>query len=505
MRNTRASALANPVLVGAVTVLVTVVAVFLAYNANNGLPFVPTKSLRIQVPNGAMLVKGNEVRTGGFRIGVIEAEKPVRMPDGQVGAEFLLKLDEKIGDIPTDSTFKVRPRSALGLKYVEMTEGSAPESFEDGDTVPVDQAIVPVDLDEFYEMFDEKTREASQHALEGFGDGFAYRGPDLGRTIEQLRPLFTHLEPVMRNLAAPATELDEFFAELGDAARVVAPVSKLNAAQFTYMADTFAAIGRDEDALKETISKSPPTMDVAIDSFRVQRPFLNEFAAFSRDFAGATRELRGALPTVNRALVKGTPVQRRAVELNEDLRDALASLEDLTSEPTTNTAIRALTATVTSLNPQLRFYGPFITVCNSWNYFFTYLGEHFDEPDISGTSQRALLNTAGRQDNSLGSMGAKRPANGENVQEGNAQYLQGQGWMHAVMPDGTADCENGQRGYVHRIAKFFPPEYKIALDPDTPGAQGPTYTGKARVPEGQTFTREPETGLSSKLDEGTSN
>jgi hypothetical protein len=32
----------NPVLVGVATTLVIVVAVFLAYNANEGLPFVPT-------------------------------------------------------------------------------------------------------------------------------------------------------------------------------------------------------------------------------------------------------------------------------------------------------------------------------------------------------------------------------------------------------------------------------------------------------------------------------
>jgi len=41
----------NPVLVGAVTILVTTVAVFLAYNANNGLPFVPTYRVSIEVPN----------------------------------------------------------------------------------------------------------------------------------------------------------------------------------------------------------------------------------------------------------------------------------------------------------------------------------------------------------------------------------------------------------------------------------------------------------------------
>jgi len=48
----------------AVTTLVLIVAVFLAYNANNGLPFVPTRQLDVQIANGANLVKGNEVRSG---------------------------------------------------------------------------------------------------------------------------------------------------------------------------------------------------------------------------------------------------------------------------------------------------------------------------------------------------------------------------------------------------------------------------------------------------------
>jgi hypothetical protein len=41
----RNSIAANPVLIGAATTLVVIVAVFLAYNANNGLPFVPTYAL----------------------------------------------------------------------------------------------------------------------------------------------------------------------------------------------------------------------------------------------------------------------------------------------------------------------------------------------------------------------------------------------------------------------------------------------------------------------------
>ena len=37
-----ASIVASPVLIGAVTVLIAIIAVFIAYNANSGLPFVPT-------------------------------------------------------------------------------------------------------------------------------------------------------------------------------------------------------------------------------------------------------------------------------------------------------------------------------------------------------------------------------------------------------------------------------------------------------------------------------
>ena len=497
----RTSIFASPILVGAVTVLVVTVAVFLSYNANNGLPFVPTQQLKVRVSNGANLVAGNEVRSGGFRVGVISDMKPVRLEEGEVGAELELKLDKKIGDIPKDSVFVVRSRSALGLKYLELTEGESDESFADGGTVPVAQASVPVDLDEVFEIFDEDTREGAQRNLQGFGDAFAGRGPALGRTIEELPGFFRHLEPVMANLASDETELVNFFAELGDAARIVAPVSELNARLFTDMADTFEAIGRDTEALQSFIEKSPPTMDVAIDSFEVQRPFLTNLADFSEDFQPAARELRAALPTLNDAVDVGIPVQRRAVALNEDLAETMTALEELTTAPTTNAALRALTATVGTLNPTIRYIGPSITVCNSWSYFWTYIAEHFSEPDISGSAQRALLNAAGRQEDSLGEQEANAQANGRNVIQGNPQYFKGQQFPHAINEDGTADCESGQRGWLNRQAVDFPKEFepgvplKIAFDQTTPGVQGPTYRGRAGVYPGQTFSRYPETGI----------
>jgi virulence factor Mce-like protein len=494
MRRPGNSLVANPMLVGAVTVLVTVVAVFLAYNANNGLPFVPTTDLKVQIANGANLVRGNEVRSGGYRIGVVTGIAPKPLPGGGVGAELTLRLDESVGRIPRDSRVVIRNRSALGLKYVELHEGGSPESFGDGDTVPPSQAHVPVDIDDVFNTFDEPTRRAQQVNLQGFGDALAGRGGDLGRAIEELPRFFGHLEPVMGTLAAPATELDRFFVELGDTVRVLAPVAAAQARLFTTMADTFAALDADPEALQALIEKSPPTLDVATGSLRAQRPFLSRLADFSHDFETATHELRGALPDLNAAVSEGVGVQRRAVALNRRLTGTLRALDDVARAPTTPIALRQLTATVATLNPQVRFLGPYQTVCNYWNGFWTTVAEHFSEDDLTGHVQRAMINSAGQQDDGFGSMGANAPANGQRVIEGAAQYAHGATYGAAVTPDGRADCETGQRGYLHRNAKNLPPKYHVDADSRSPGAAGPTFSGRERVPPGQTFTHIPQTG-----------
>ena len=71
----------SPTMVGAITTLIVIVAVFLAYNANNGLPFVPVYRVSVVVPNAARLVPNNEVRIGGTRVGVVESIDAVRLDD----------------------------------------------------------------------------------------------------------------------------------------------------------------------------------------------------------------------------------------------------------------------------------------------------------------------------------------------------------------------------------------------------------------------------------------
>ena len=485
-------------LVGAVTTLVVVVAVFLAYNANNGLPFVPTTQLKFQATNGANLLPGNEVRSGGFRIGVVEDMKPIRLPDGSSGAEVVLKLDKAEGKVPVDSTINLRPRSVLGLKYVELNKGKSEKTFANGAMMKADQVTFPVELDDLYNIFDEKTRAASRENLKGAGNAFTQRGASLNETIGAAPRFLQHLEPVMRLLSDEDTNLPRFFKELGDATRIVAPVADRYAHSFTAGARTFEAWSRDPEALKDTISESVPTLDVGIRSFRVQRPFLRDFRDFSASLERAAATLPRTLPRIIPALEIGTPVVRRSAEMNLLLRSTLGDLRDLMRDPTTGIAIRQLGNTVNTLNPALRFIGPYVTVCNYFNYAVTHLGEHVTEPDPTGTSQRTLLNQAPRTQNptdpSIGSIGAREPVNGEPVVSGSPMNLHTNVYSAAVNRDGTADCESGQRGYLERLNHFGDKKYKTVIDPHIPGSQGTTFTGRQRVPEGQTFTRAPQSG-----------
>ena len=168
-------------------------------------------------------------------------------------------------------------------------------------------------------------------------------------------------------------------------------------------------------------------------------------------------------------------------------------------DPRTGMALRGLTANVITLAPQLRFLGPYQTVCNYWNYFFTYLAETVSQRGPNGFSQRAAIKSTGQQTNNNSSMGSAEPANGEGYNEasrprGDPVHFHGQSYTRAISPDGQADCENGQRGYIRRLARFSEPRLEIVSDPEIPGLQGPTYTGRPRVPRGQSFADRPETG-----------
>jgi virulence factor Mce-like protein len=498
MRRHQQSALANPVLVGAMTVLVVLVAVFLAYNANNGLPFVPTRQLKVDIASGSDLVPGNQVREGGFLVGLVTQMTPIELPSGQVAAQLTLQLNKSNGNVPMNSTASIPAQSLLGLKYVSIQTGTSKRLYADGGTMPISRTSVPVQFEDIFQTFNPKTRTAIQKDLVGFGDTLAGRGSALNDTIASLPALLKHLRPVAQYLAAPGTQLTRFFNSLEGFMGTVAPVAQTNVALFRNMATTFEAISRDPNALESTIRESPSTEQVSTTSLRIQQPFLVDLANLGTQLTPATLELKRALPNINPAIEAGTRTLIRTPPLNAHLQQVMNALKTLSQAPGTNMAINALTGTVDTLNPMIRYLGPYQTVCDDWNYFWTYLSEHVSEETSFGFAQRVLLNIAnGSQPNNVGQQGATAPVNGggsDSLISGGNAYLHAQPYGAAVDNAGNADCETGQRGYPKKLNFLDPQGRNLASDVHTPGDQGTTFAGRAHVPAGETFSRSPTTG-----------
>jgi virulence factor Mce-like protein len=507
-----ASVVASPVLVGAVTTLIVIVSVFLAYNANKGLPFVPTYDLSARVPNGSNLVPGNEVRVGGFRVGVVDTVKPsTQVVNGKTTpiAVLNMKLDKTVEPLPTDSKLIIRARSALGLKYVQLTPGTSKQTFKAGSTIPLASATLPIEFDDFLNTFDAPTRTGSQAALAGYGDAFAGRGADLNEAIQALNPFFTFLTPVMTNLSDPRTKLDQFFKQIGAVSAQVAPVARVQAEVFSEMADTFAAFSRCPSCLQDTIAKQPPTEDVAIRSFRVQRPFLVDFTDLSRRLQPAADVLPSALPKLNAALAIGTQVLPDTVTLNENTADVFRALDDLVQEPSTGLALSDLRDTLGVAKPLINYVAPFQTVCNYTTAFTTGLGQHQSEGVSNGTAERVLLKSDNRsQDNRFGTAFNDRPADlptgvdpttATDEKGDPLQVFHGGPYFPAIDAQGNADCQNGQFGYLDgptgtgrypphgpvngddgRFTQFsreFGGGSHTSLADNNPGLAGPTFTG----------------------------
>jgi phospholipid/cholesterol/gamma-HCH transport system substrate-binding protein len=497
-RHLQRPAFANPVLIGAVTLLVVLVAVFLAFIANRGLPFVPTRELKVDIANGSNLVPGNDVLEGGHRVGLLYSMKPVRLQDGSIGAQLVLKLSPSDGKVPVDSQVSVRLRTFLGEKFVELIKGSSSQIIPDGGTLPVSQTNVPVQIDEVFNIFNPPTRRAVQQDLQGFGDAFTARGNDLNLTIQSLPSLLGHLRPVAAYLSAPSTELTRFFNSLEAVTGALAPASNQTADLFRDAATTFQAITSSPQSYEATIAQSPATLATSTDSLRAQQPLYTDLTNFGRYFSPATTSLKATLPSLNPALEAGAVTLKQAPTLNAGLQKVMSSLKSLAEDPMTNVALNGLEATVGTLNPMLRYLGPYQTVCDDFNYFFSYLQDNVSEQSAYGTGQRILVKVGNPlQPNNEGAAGANVPVNGggsDNILTGGNETYHQQNYGAAIDNQGNADCETGQRGYPLRLNHFDPQHRNFAIDQHTPGDQGPTFHGLSRVPPGETFTRNPTTG-----------
>jgi len=412
-RRSSRSIAGTPLLIGAVTVLVVIVAVFLSYNANNGLPFVPTYDLHVQLADANSLQVGNEVRIGGTRVGVVSSESPHQNPHtGAVNAVITVKLSKSIEPLPVDTTAIVRDRSALGEKYLQLVPGTSTRTLADGATLPLANATPqPVEIDQVLNMFNPPTRAAEQTQLEEYGNAFAGRGGNINNAISNLAPAVTDLEPVLQNLAQPTTGLADLFRALERAAAQVAPVADDQAQTFVDLDTTFTALAAVAPSIGQATADGPASLDQAIHSLAFERPFIRQSTNFFALLRPSAASLHHAATTLGPALKAGATNLPAGTRLNRQLKTTFATLEAFSLDPAVPQGIQDLTSLELSAEPIVSDLAGMQVECNYPTLLVRNLASAFSGADSNGT----FLYTLGIAGNTLfnpGSPGAAgNPAN----------------------------------------------------------------------------------------------
>jgi phospholipid/cholesterol/gamma-HCH transport system substrate-binding protein len=246
----------NPKLLGLMVIAVSLASLVFAFVSHKGLPGRSYSYATLafeQVPPS--LRDGTEVRVRGQRVG------QVHHVSFENGPRIEVQLPGGF-DLYRDATARIRSRSLLGQKYVQIDPGT-PAAGELGDAVlGPDRTTTVVDIVDIVDTFDDETRRALHTALLEVGTGAAGRGPDLNDLIAASPDLLADLNLTGRTLTAEETRLVAFLTTAERLSGRFNGREQQLEALIRQMGDTLLAVATDDGRpLADTVKKLPSTLD----------------------------------------------------------------------------------------------------------------------------------------------------------------------------------------------------------------------------------------------------
>ena len=270
-------------------------------------------TVKARFVNAGQLVKGNLVEIGGTQAGLVKDFEIT--PDGM--AEVELEIDEQYAPLREGTRAIIRQGSlsSVANRYVALHlpgENEAGDPIPDGGLIPADKTTTGVELDQFFNTLDSKTRKAIQRfyrnnnrAYTGRGEqanaGWRYLSSSLNASSDLFEEL-SHDEPVLEKFLVDSSR---FVTALANRREDLAPlIQNLN--------QTTRALGDESDALRELLERFPgflrqanttyvnlrstldeldPFVEASKPVARKLLPYLEELRPFTRDARPVVRNL----------------------------------------------------------------------------------------------------------------------------------------------------------------------------------------------------------------------
>lgn len=302
--------------------------------------------VRALFDTAAFVVKGEDVKVAGVRVGKIES---LSVTEDNKAAVVLDITEPGYQDFRKDATCRIRPQSLIGEQYVEcqptqkrgVGEAPAPELpvIEDGEgegqhLMPVEQTGTTVALDLIGNVNRLPVRQRLSLILNELGVGLAGRGEDLNDVIRRAAPALQETQEVLRLVATQnrvlerlAVDSDEIMQPLARERESVTSFAKQSSTVAAASVERQAALAENFRKLPVFLQELTPTMQrlgdfsdatlpVAAD-LRLGARAINELIRRTGPFSrAATPALRGLGDVGD----QGIPALRASLPIVRDLR-----------------------------------------------------------------------------------------------------------------------------------------------------------------------------------------
>jgi phospholipid/cholesterol/gamma-HCH transport system substrate-binding protein len=277
-----------------------VIAVLSWFGFTKANPFSDPFELQAAFRTANGLKPDSPVRIAGVEVGKVEKVEPVA---GR-GARVTMALKDSALPIHRDARLKVRPRIFLeGNFFVDVQPGSpSAPAVESGDLIPATQTAAPVQLGDVLAELQRDTREDLQAFLAEYAKGLE------GEGARGFNEAIRYWESAYRSSAL-----------VNDATLGERPARDLQRV-LRGQRRTFAALARDERALKDLVTKFNVTAGALAREDEALRASVPALRDTLRAAHPALASLNGALPSVRAFAADALPGVRSS---DETLRASL--------------------------------------------------------------------------------------------------------------------------------------------------------------------------------------
>jgi phospholipid/cholesterol/gamma-HCH transport system substrate-binding protein len=327
----------------------------------------------VNVTEAVTLAKESDVRIGGVTVGKVSS---LSLPEEGNLTEAKVEMDPQFAPIPSDTRAIVRQKTLLGETFIELTGGSrdAPK-LADGGHLDRSQTIEATQIDELFQAFDARTRNAFRAWMQGGAIAVRDRGLDLNDAFGNFGPFVNDASDILAILRAQRRSLQGLIRDTGTVFEAISARDQDLAGAIVNSNTTFGAIASRDRALAEVIHIFP--------TFNEQtRLTLDRLA----EFAGDTRPLVQDLKPVASDL---TPTFRKVRQVSPHLRSLFIQLKPLIR--VSRNGLPALSRTLRELRPVLAALDPFLANLNPivryTNYYKNNVADWMSSPPaaLSGT------------------------------------------------------------------------------------------------------------------------